>query len=102
MSPIRNEGANFFGSQAWRTSLKWLMILISVLQLLVGLLTLPLPVPIGLPIFLLDLALLVRYSSVAKKVLLRLSRRHTLLHETVNRLRSKGKACENAAEDRVD
>lgn len=82
--------------------MKWLMIFISVLLLLIGLLTFPLPIPIGLPIFLFGLVLLARFSYPAKKLLLRLSRRHPLLRQLVNRHRAKGRAYADTAKDRVD
>jgi hypothetical protein len=44
----------------------------------------------------------VRFSSPAKKILLRLSRRHPLLRQLVNRLRPKGRAYADTAKDRVD
>ena len=40
---------------------KWLMILLSMLLVIAGLLTFPLPLPIGLPLLLIGLALLVRH-----------------------------------------
>jgi hypothetical protein len=80
--------------------LKWLMILLSVLLLMIGLLTFPLPIPVGLPLFVLGIALLVRHSSDAKRILLRMSKRHPLLREALNRLRIK--AYEAPAEDQAD
>jgi len=81
---------------------KWLMILVGILLLIIGLLTFPLPLPIGLPILLVGIALLLRYSSDAKRFLLRLSKRHPRLRELLNRLRSKGDDDTATAEDRAD
>ena len=76
------------------------MIFLGILLLITGLLTFPLPLPIGLPIFLVGIALLLRYSSDAKRLLLRLSKRHPALRNLLERLRSK--ETRDPAEDRVD
>ena len=81
---------------------KWLMIFVGILLLIVGLLTFPLPLPIGLPIFLVGIALLLRYSSDAKRLLLRLSKRHPRMRNLLNRLRAKQQDNTTAVEDRVD
>ena len=77
------------------------MIFIGILLLIIGLLTFPLPLPIGLPIFLVGVVLLLRYSSDAKRILLRLSKRHPPLRNLLNRLRPKA-SNETATEDRLD
>jgi len=79
---------------------KWLMICLGILLLIIGLLTFPLPLPIGLPILLVGITLLLRYSSEAKRLLLRLSKRHPPLRGLLDRLRSKHTA--DPVEDRVD
>ncbi|MDJ0808430.1 MAG: hypothetical protein QNJ78_16560 [Gammaproteobacteria bacterium] len=73
------------------------MILVSVVLLIAGLLTFPLPFPVGIPLLLIGLALLMRHSSDAKKVLVRLSRRFPLLHRLLDK--RKEKACSDPAED---
>ncbi|MEN8131966.1 MAG: PGPGW domain-containing protein [Pseudomonadota bacterium] len=55
------------------------MILLSALLLIAGLITLPLPLPIGLPLLLIGLALLARHSTDAKRLLVKLSRRYPRL-----------------------
>ena len=81
---------------------KWLMILCSLILLLIGLISFPLPIPIGLPIMLLAILLLLRYSTEAKKILLRLSRRYPLLRTKIEHLRAKGKPLEDSAQKRAD
>ena len=83
-----------------RRLLKWLMILVGILLVIIGLLTFPLPLPIGLPIFLFGVVLLLRYSSDAKRILVRLRKRHPPLRNLLNRLRLKNVG--NPAEDHAD
>jgi hypothetical protein len=78
------------------------MIFVGILLLIIGLFTFPLPLPIGLPIFLVGIALLARYSSDAKKVLLRLSKRYPPLRDLLYRLRDKRREDAGAVEDRLD
>ena len=73
-----------------RRLIKWLMIIISILLLIIGLVTFPLPIPIGLPIFLFGIAILLRYSSEAKKALLRLSKGYPIVSEMINRRNYSG------------
>ena len=65
------------------------MILVSILLLITGLLTFPLPFPIGIPLLLIGLALLMRHSSDAKRVLIKLSRRFPLLHRLLDKRKEK-------------
>jgi hypothetical protein len=82
--------------------IKWLMIFVGMLLLIIGLLTFPLPLPIGLPIFLVGIALLMRYSSDAKRRLLRLCKRYPLLRVLLNRFRPRRGNGTATAEDRLD
>jgi hypothetical protein len=80
--------------------LKWPMIFLGVFLLIIGLITFPLPIPIGLPIVLLGIALLVRYSCDAHRLLSRLGKRHPLLGELLTRLRKE--PCEKPVKDQAD
>jgi hypothetical protein len=78
---------------------KWLMILVSILLLIAGLLTFPLPFPIGLPLLLIGLVLLLRHSSDAKRFVVKLSRRFPRLHRFLNKRKKPFNA---PAEDSID
>jgi hypothetical protein len=78
---------------------KWLMILIGMLLLIIGLITFPLPIPIGLPILLLGLVMVIRHSSDAKRYLIRLSKRFPKLQRFMHR---RKKVFGATAKDPVD
>jgi len=63
------------------------MISVGLLVLLLGILTFPLPLPIGMPLALMGIALLVRYSSDARRVLVNLMRRYPPLRRLLGRTR---------------
>jgi hypothetical protein len=69
----------------WQRLIKWLMIPLSLVLLLIGLISFPLPIPIGLPIMLLAIALLLRYSSIAKKYYIKLRKRHPQLRHLLGK-----------------
>jgi hypothetical protein len=79
---------------------KWLMILFSGMLLLTGIITFPLPIPIGLPLLMVGLAIMVRHSSDAKRYLVKLSRRIPLLHRILDKRKTKPN--EKTAEDTVE
>jgi hypothetical protein len=79
---------------------KWLMIVTSLLLLVAGLITFPLPFPIGLPLLIIGLALLVRHSSDAKRYLVKVSRKYPKLNRLLRRIRQK--SLSNPAEERID
>jgi hypothetical protein len=79
---------------------KWLMILFSGMLLLAGLITFPLPLPIGLPLLIIGLAIMVRHSSDAKRMLVKLSKRFPRLQRIL--LKRKAKSCDKTAEDSID
>lgn len=61
------------------------MILLGMLLLIAGLITFPLPFPIGLPLLLIGLALLVRHSTDAKRFLIKLSRHYPRLRHLLGK-----------------
>lgn len=76
------------------------MILFSSMLLLTGLITFPLPIPIGLPLLMVGLAIMVRHSSDAKRYLVKLSRRFPVLHRILDRRKTKG--YQKSTEDSID
>lgn len=62
-------------------ALKWLMILSGLIMLLLGVITFWLPIPIGLPLVVLGLFLLIRHSLTARRILGRLMRRYPRLRK---------------------
>ena len=89
-----------FETRVMRLLWKWLMILLSILLLLAGLLTFPLPFPVGIPLLLIGLALSMRHSSDAKRLLIRLSRRFPPLHRLLDK--RKEKPYRDPAEDSIE
>jgi hypothetical protein len=79
---------------------KWLIILFSAILLVTGLITFPLPFPIGLPLFILGLTILMRHSSDVKRYLVKLSRRYPLLHRMLDRRNTKSQT--GTAKDRLE
>jgi archaellum biogenesis protein FlaJ (TadC family) len=77
------------------------MILISILLLIAGLVTFPLPFPIGLPLLIIGLALLVRHSSDAKRYIVRISRKYPKFHRLLSQ-RKRQKPMTKTAEERID
>lgn len=61
------------------------MIPIGLIVLLAGILSIPLPLPIGLPLALLGIALLVRFSADARRILVGLMRRYPPLRRLLGR-----------------
>ncbi len=72
-----------------RKILQWSMIGAGLLIILAGLLTFWLPIPIGLPLMLSGTAILMRFSSGARRILVNLMRRYPLIRELRRRARGR-------------
>jgi type IV secretory pathway TrbD component len=69
--------------------LRWLMVGTGLLIVLLGFVTFWLPIPIGLPLLLVGTALMLRFSSSARRLLVALMRRHPRLRELRQRARGR-------------
>lgn len=66
--------------------IRWLMVLIGSMIVIAGLLTLLLPIPVGLPLLALGLFILVRHSQIARYAVIKAARRHPGLRRLLRRL----------------
>jgi Putative transmembrane protein (PGPGW) len=55
---------------------KWLLSLLGIILMVLGVIISPLPGPMGLPVFIIGLIMTLRYSSVARRLFIRLKERH--------------------------
>ena len=69
-------------------ALKWLMISVGLTVLLLGLVTFWLPLPIGLPLSLVGLLILMRYSIVARRIMLSVARRYPATRRWLKKARA--------------
>jgi hypothetical protein len=65
---------------------KWFHILAGALLVIAGLILLWTPIPLGLPLLLIGLPVLMRFSPNARRWILRLTRRHPGLSRRIRRL----------------
>lgn len=72
--------------------IRWLMIPLGLVIVVLGFLTFWLPIPIGLPLLLAGVALLVRFSSDARRILVYLMRRYPPLRRLMQRIRGRRRA----------
>lgn len=64
---------------------KWFLIFIGLLAVLVGMITFWLPIPIGLPLMLLGLTILMRYSPYAKLKIIKLAKNSPAMYRVIRR-----------------
>jgi hypothetical protein len=72
--------------------MRLLMIPLGLLALLAGALLFWLPIPLGIPLILLGLLILVRHSMSARRRLLRMAKRHPRLRQALRLLRRRAGA----------
>jgi hypothetical protein len=72
--------------------MRLLMIPLGLLALLAGALLFWLPIPLGIPLILLGLLILVRHSMPARRSLLRMAKRHPRLRKALRLLRRRAGA----------
>ena len=69
--------------------LRWLLALLGLLLFVVGVFTFWLPIPIGLPLMLIGMTLMVRYSPVARGFFLVMARRNRFMRWIMLRMRQR-------------
>lgn len=66
---------------------KWFYIILGSLSILAGLITIWMPIPIGIPLLLMGLPLLMRYSPNGRKWIIKLAHRYPKLKSLLNRFK---------------